>query len=130
MEVAITKMTPKALATCIAPNILFNPFEMDVNVMKAESQKCNAIMEFLIEDFTYLMQDLNSGRSETLIGLVKEQYGDVSAEAETVPRFVNPPAEERGRSEEDERGKKGIFGRRKSRSRSRGRRNGLKDGKK
>lgn len=56
MEESITKMTSQALATCITPNIMFDISQTELKIIQEESIQCNKIMEFLIDDFPFLLQ--------------------------------------------------------------------------
>lgn len=56
MEESVTKMTSQALSTCITPNLMFDISQTDLRKIQEESLQCNKIMEFLIDDFPFLLQ--------------------------------------------------------------------------
>ena len=130
----VTKMSAQALATCIAPNLFYNATETDLKVMQAEAQQCNRIFEYLIEEFPHLLQvnaqnkkyypllplltssqDMETGKSVQLSSRVLAEIGELDESAES----------DRGRSTADDRKSKNLF-RRKSRSRSRKRKEQLR----
>lgn len=48
---SITKMNSGNLATCIAPNMMFDPLQIDIKIIQKEAEQCNRIFKFLIENF-------------------------------------------------------------------------------
>ena len=47
----ITKMNSENLATCVAPNMMFDPLQIDIRIIQQEAEQCNRIFKFLIENF-------------------------------------------------------------------------------
>ena len=143
-----TKMNAKNLATCITPNIMYDPNPvLDISKLQKEALLANKAVEFLIEEFPYLakvffikkffslllsltlflsltLQDIHSGRYESFADRYREELDESPAnDNEPGDSIISP----RGRSTEDDRKKKSRnpFARL-SRSRSRNKKKSLK----